>query len=463
MIVSFSRAAAIKAAICVAALLVSAFTPIDALESAGPRICFVIFVTAAALWTTELIPAFATSIMVIVACVYLLGSPDGPLELMQNGTQNWEFFLNPIASPVIVLFFGSYILAIGATKHGFDVRLAKAFITPFGTRPSWLLLGVIVTTAAFSMFMSNTATAAMMIAVAKPLLHQLENRKRFVKMIVLAIPFAANIGGLGTIIGTPPNAVAASVLHHRGSQYEISFLKWMIIGVPIVIVLLTILWGVLLLIFRPKPEAVEIQFPKHIEVTPGLAIVIATFTITILMWLTQPLHAIPSAVVAMLPIAIFSACGIVDASDLKRVDWDILILVAGGLTLGSAMSVSGLSEIIVDEIPFGSMPRFLILSVIMLVGLAMSNFMSNTAASNLIIPIACSIAAIEPRSGALAAAFGCSLAMSLPISTPPNAIAFATHAVTTRELVKYGTSISLIGLAMLMCFFILLGDFIGNL
>lgn len=462
MLIDLSWATALKSLACMALTLAAAFVPIPGLENSGPRICFVIFVTAAVLWVTELIPAYATSIMVIVLCVYLLGRPEGPLNLQRSGEQSWEMFLNPIASPVLALFFGSFILAIGATKHGFDVRLARAFITPFGKRPKMLLMGVIGTTALFSMFMSNTATTAMMIAIAGPLFQQLGGgRDGLKKMLVLAIPFSASIGGLGTIIGTPPNAVAASVLHHLGSQYEVTFLKWMMIGVPVVIVLLFALWVILLLVFRPRPEPVEIQFPELLEVTPELATVVLTFTVTILMWLTQPLHDIPSAVVALLPIAVFSAFGIIDAGDLKRLDWDILILVAGGLTLGVAMSASGLSEIIVRRIPFETLPRLLIITSIMIVGLILSNFMSNAAASNLIIPIVCSISALETRLGALAVAFACSLAMSLPISTPPNAIAFATRAVTTQEMAKYGTLVSVIGLIVLLTVFFTLGDVIS--
>ncbi|MBN2569634.1 MAG: DASS family sodium-coupled anion symporter [Deltaproteobacteria bacterium] len=424
------------------------FLPIPGLTLAS-RISLIIFIGAAGLWVTEAIPPFATAIMVIVLNIYLLGIPGGPLHLAKSGvSDSYQIFLNPIASPVLVLFFGGFILAIAATKHGLDVRLAKAFIKPFGTRPSMVLLGIISITALFSMFMSNTATTAMMIAILTPLLTHFEGRVSFKKAMVLAVPFAANIGGLGTIIGTPPNAVAASVLNGLG--YHISFLKWMVIGVPVVIIMLLILWGVLLQLFKPRKEKFIILFPEPIEMTWDLVVVVFTFVATILLWLTEPLHHIPSAVVALLPIFIFFTLGILNRDDLKRLEWDVLILVAGGLTLGVSMVTSGLSEILVGQVSFLSLSPFMLLFVFVLMSVVISNFMSNTSASNLIIPLVTSVTVISPVTGAIGVAFACSLAMSLPISTPPNAIAFATNQIETREMVHYGTIVSLFGLIVIM-------------
>jgi sodium-dependent dicarboxylate transporter 2/3/5 len=459
VVIDLSWITALKTFLCIGVAVVAGLLPIPGLDEPAPRICFVIFIAAAALWITELIPAFATAIMAIVLSVYLLGQHADPGA---GATQGWQVYINPFASPVLVLFFGGFVLARGATKHGFDVRLARAFITPFGARPAPLLLGVILTTALFSMFMSNTATTAMMIAIISPLLGQLGGREGAKKALVLAVPFAANIGGMGTIIGTPPNAVAASVLQQMGPAYEISFLSWMMLGVPLVAVLLVVLWVILLLVFRPAREPLEIRFPEVLEVTPGLAVVVLTFTITVLLWLSQPLHGIHPAVVAMLPIAAFTAFGIIDRNDLKMLDWDIMILVAGGLTLGVAMRESGLSDVLVKQIPFAGLPMISLVGTVVLVTLLLSNFMSHTSASNLLIPIVTAVAGFSPRLGALAVAFAASLAMSLPISTPPNAIAFATRAVTTREMAKYGTLVSAIGTVLLLAIFFSLGEWLST-
>jgi len=278
-------------------------------------------------------------------------------------------------------------------------------------------------------------------------------------MFVLAVPFAANLGGMGTIIGTPPNAVAASVLSKiDGGRYAISFVQWMLMAVPVVIVMLLVLWVVLILVFRPRREPLALEFPSVVEITPALAVVVVVFGLTVSMWLSQPLHGIPSAVVAMLPIAIFPALGILNRDDLKHIDWDIIILVAGGMTLGVAMRETGLSTALVGAMPFELLPLIGLMAAIMLVSIVLSNFMSNTAASNMLIPIVTSMAALSPRLGALLVAFACSMAMSLPISTPPNAIAFATREVSTRDIARYGTLVSALGILLLLAAVALIGD-----
>ena len=424
------------------------YLPIPGLNAAS-RICLMIFVGAAGFWVTEAIPPFATAILVVVLNIYLLGQPGGPLGLEKSGiSESYRVFLNPIASPVLVLFFGGFIMAIAATKHGFDLKLAKAFIKPFGTKPTMVLLGVILTTALFSMFMSNTATTAMMFAIFSPLFKHFEERDAFKKALILAIPFSANIGGMGTIIGTPPNAVAASVLNELG--YSISFVKWMLIGVPVVTIMLAALWLLLLKLFKPKKKQFEILFPEDTEMTWDLLMTMGTFSITVFLWITEPLHGIPAAVVALLPVMIFTMFSIIDRNDLKKIEWDVLILVAGGLTLGISMKMSGLSDILVGQISWDNLGLILILVLFVVVTILISNFMSNTSAANLLIPIATSISVLTPVTGALIVAFSASLAMSLPISTPPNAIAFSTRTVDTREMARTGTIVSVIGMAVIM-------------
>jgi sodium-dependent dicarboxylate transporter 2/3/5 len=220
-------------------------------------------------------------------------------------------------------------------------------------------------------------------------------------------------------------------------------------------VLLLILWGILLVSLKPGREPVDIKLPDVMEVTPGLAIVVLTFVTTILLWLTQPLHGLPSAVVALLPIAVFFAFNILDRADLKSMDWDVMILVAGGLTLGVGLKATGLSTCLVNLIPFDVMSTALLLGVIMAVVVLLSNFMSHTAASNLMMPIACSIAVLEPRIGAMAVALAASLAMSLPVSTPPNAMAFATGELKIREMAVHGTLVSLAGLTAVLALLML--------
>ncbi|MEW6412111.1 MAG: DASS family sodium-coupled anion symporter [Candidatus Zixiibacteriota bacterium] len=440
--------ATLKVFIILALAVGAGFLPLEGM-TLGARICLMIFVGAAGLWVTEAIPPFATAIMVIVLSVYLLGTPGGPLGLEPSGVErSYQIFLNPIASPVLVLFFGGFILAVAATKHGLDVRLARAFVKPFGTHPKMVLLGVICITALFSMFMSNTATAAMMIAILTPLFKHFEGRDPFKKALVLAVPFAANIGGMGTLIGTPPNAVAASVLGQLG--HPVSFLKWMVIAMPIVIIMLLVLWYLLIKIFKPRTDHFEMLFPENLKITWDLVIVVATFSVTVFLWLTEPLLKIPSAVVALLPIMVFTMFGIINREDLRKIEWHVLILVAGGLALGVAMKQSGLSDLIVGYIKFMKLPPSGLLVTVAIFAVFVSNFMSNTAAANLMIPIVTSLAVVSPGLGAVVVALACSLSMSLPISTPPNAIAFATQAIETKDMARYGTLVSAFGIVVML-------------
>lgn len=457
IVLSINWRVAIKVIVILALAFAGYFLPLPGL-TIGSRICLVIFIGAAGFWVTEVIPPFATAIMVIVLSVYFLGMPGGPIGLDGKSVEHsYRIFLNPAASPVLVLFFGGFIMAVAAAKHGFDVRLAKAFIKPFGTRPQMVLMGIIATTALFSMFMSNTATAAMMIAILAPLFTHFEGRDPFKKALVLAVPFAANIGGMGTIIGTPPNAVAASILGQSG--HTVSFFQWMAIGVPVVIVLLFVLWFLLVKIFRPRSDHFEILFPENLQVTWDLVIVVVTFIVTVGLWLTEPLHHMPSGVVALLPIMIFTMFGIINREDLRMIEWHVLILIAGGMTLGVAMKASGLSDVLIGIITAAGLSPLAMLLVFVLFSVLISNFMSNTSASNLLIPIVSSIAVISPVVGAVAVAFACSLAMSLPISTPPNAIAFATRAITTKDMAKYGTIVSLVGITLIVVLILLLSQF----
>ncbi len=429
-----------KALVIIAVAVLSTFLPIPDLSLAG-RMTLGIFIGAAGFWVTEAIPPFATAITVVVLQVYLLGGEVGPLagnwEGGDSGIGDYKIFLNPIASPVIVLFFGGFVLAAAATKHGLDLRLARFFLKPFGTRPMGILMGVICVTALFSMFMSNTATTVMMISIIQPLIAKMDKANPFRKGLILSVPFAANIGGMGTLIGSPPNAVAASVLSELGEP--VSFIGWMKIGTPLVVVMLVALGILLRLKFRPNTPRIDAPEFELGPVTRELVLVVGAFATTVALWMTEPLHNIPSPVVALAPIMIFTMFGVIGADDLKRIEWDVLILVAGGLSLGVAMQSSGLADTLVRSIPFNKFAAPIILATIAVTAVGISNFM---------IPIVTAIGTISPTSAAMAVALSATLAMSLPISTPPNSIAYATKQIETRDMIMSGTLVSIVGVAL---------------
>ncbi len=433
------RKAAKVAVILALALAAQALAP-ESLDRPA-RTCLAIFVGAAGLWITEAIPAFATAVAVIVASIYLLGDPVG------GSAASYQAFLDPFASPVLVLFFGGFVLEAGATKHGLSHRLARRFIQPFGTRPAMVLLGAIVTTGVFSMFMSNTATAAMMLAIMAPVLARVAEDDPFRRALALSVPFAANLGGMGTVVGTPPNAVAVTNLAAVGER--VSFAGWLAFGAPLVAVMLLLLWGILLLMFRPRTGRFEVLFPEPLPVTPDLVVVTGTFGLTVALWMTEALHGIPAALAALIPVVAFTAMGILDREDLKRLDWDVLILIAGGMALGEAMKATGLSAALASGIGGAARTPALAVAALALCGVFLSNFMSNTSAANLLVPIAISLSPGAPRAGAVLVALAVSMAMSLPIATPPNALACATRAFPASDMMRAGAVVSVAGLAVL--------------
>ena len=215
-----------------------------------------IFVFAALMWLFEVIPAWATSVTTIVALLFAVS--DKGFVLVEHGTAvSYREIMASFADPVIMLFLGGFVLAIAANKVGLDAYLARTLLRVFGSKPKFVFLGLLLVPGTFSMFMSNTATAAMMLAFMAPVLKNLPKDSAAPAALTLAIPIAANFGGLGTPIGTPPNAVALGALTKVG--IDISFGSWVVHMVPYVIVLLLIAWVVLMLFFPMKMEKLRLR------------------------------------------------------------------------------------------------------------------------------------------------------------------------------------------------------------
>ncbi len=420
-----------------------------------------LFALAALFWILEPIPIFATSVLIIV--LELITISDAGLIPLRGDAAGQPYanlldyreIMATFASPVILLFLGGFFLAMAAVKFRLDQSLAAVLLKPFGQKPRRLLLGIMVITAVFSMFMSNTATTAMMLAVLAPVLPLFEPGDRGRIGFVLGVPFAANVGGMGTPIGTPPNAIA---LKYLTGEYAIGFGKWMSFGVPFVAVLLLGIWALLLTMYPAKTPALELKFKTRFLRTPKAYIVYGTFVMTLLLWLTDFWHGMNSYVVALIPVAVFLSFGIIGKEDLKGMSWDVLWLVAGGIALGLALEKSGLVDRLVTLIPFSGLPVYAVMIVAAFIGLLMANFMSNTGTANLLLPIVAALGtsglALEAVGGlgglVLAVTLSISLGMSLPISTPPNALAHATGEIHTPDMSRAGVIISLAGMAVVL-------------
>ncbi len=427
-----------------------------------------IFVMAVMLWITEAIPAWATSIAIIFVLLFCVS--DSSFNFLQGNEGQYGQLLDSVgimacfADPTIILFLGGFILAIAATKSGLDVWMAKTLIKPFGKKSENVLLGFLLITGVFSMFISNTATAAMMLTFLTPVFKALPANGKGRIALTMSIPIGANLGGMGTPIGTPPNAFAYKVLNDpAGLNMQISFGQWMLIMVPLVIVLLFIAWVVLKKFFPFTQKTIELNIQGDMSHNWRTAVVGITFAVTILLWVMGKYVGVNSNTVAMLPIAIFAITGVITAKDLQKIDWGVIWMVAGGFALGLALNGTGLAKVAIQAIPFGAWSPIVILIIAGLVCYFLSNFISNTATAALMIPIltvVCEgmgekLSVIGGTSTMLIGiAVAASAAMTLPISTPPNAIAYSTGLIDQKDMAKTGIVIGfltlIIGFALLI-------------
>lgn len=418
-----------------------------------------IFLFAVLSWVLEPIPVFATSVTIIMLELLML-SNKGIKPLMESSGEgfghvmSYQSIMATFASPIIILFLGGFFLATAATKYRLDTNLARVFLKPFGTSPKMVMLGLMLVTAIFSMFMSNTATTAMMLAVFAPVVKDMKPTDRGRAGLVLAIPFAANVGGIGTPIGTPPNAIAMKYLT---GDSAISFGAWMAFAVPYVIVLLLITWVVLLFLFPAATKEVHVSMKGKFLKTGKAYVVYAVFGLTILLWLLgSGVHGMSSHVVALIPVTLFVATKIVTAKDLRGMSWDVLWLVSGGIALGLALEKTGLSERFVSSLPLSTLPPLALIAAATGLALVMANFMSHTATANLLLPIMAalgtSVSSIQEMGGSklllVAVTFACSLAMAMPISTPPNALGHATGMISTNDMARSGVIIGFVGILL---------------
>ena len=429
-----------------------------------------IFVFTAMMWILEVIPTWTTSVVAIVS-ILLTTSNKGLGFLMVKDNigelTNYKSVMAAFADPVIMLFLGGFVLAFAATKVGLDVQLAKVMLKPFGTNPKTVLLGLLLVIGVFSMFMSNTATAAMMLTFLTPVLATLPKDGGGRISLALAIPIAANLGGMGTPIGTPPNAIALGALQDAG--YNITFVGWMIRMIPYVIVMLLIAWVLLMKLYPFKAKKIEIKIEgTEIKATPFQKYVVwVTFALTIILWVGESLFKVNSNIVAMIPFAVFSATGILKARDLEHINWAVLWMVAGGFALGTALNQTGLASTLIQTIPFASWNAIVVMLVGGFICYFLSNFISNSASANLVVPILIVVGKAMPGNpsfeslGGVPAmivgiAIAASLAMCLPVSTPPNALAHSTGMITTKQMATVGIILGVVGfvLGYLMLIFI---------
>ncbi len=444
-----------------------------------------IFVFAALMWILEGVPAWVTSVLIIVVMLFTVSdsaiatlidpqyysgidvqtvTKAGKEVTQLTGIIPYKDIIAAFADPTVMLFMGGFILALVASKSGVDVTLARVMLRPFGTNPKIVLLGFMLVTAVFSMFVSNTATAAMMLTFLAPVFRSLPDKERGRIALALAIPIGCNIGGIATPIGTPPNGIALGALKDAG--VNIGFLDWMVLTFPLMIAILLIAWVILSVMYRFNTDKLEFDIKGGAKKCWQTNAIYIIMVITIALWCGEKIFGINSYVVALFPVGAFTALGIVTSEDIKQIDWSVLWMVAGGFALGTGMKGSGLAKAMVESIPFDEFPVFIVLIGAGLICWLLSTFISNSASAALMVPILITVGQgmegqLAPIGGLTTLIVGIALcasfAMALPISTPPNAIAYSTGLVKTSQMAKVGLMVGVISMVLAYSLLIFVG------
>lgn len=410
---------------------------------------------AIGLWLTEAIPPFAVSLFIIAYLVFAMGN-----EHINSTPENIEKYVTTFSSSVIWLMLGGFFLASAMTKTKLDESLFKITLKMSGTNPRNLLIGLMFTTMLASMLMSNTATTAMVIAAITPLLSSMGNKSGIAKALLLGIPLAATVGGMGTIIGTPANAIAAGALEHEGIR--IGFIDWMKFGAPISLLLTSISCFALIRIFMKDQTPISLDFLKEQDTNFSRTIilqrriVLTVILVTITLWLTTSLHGLTVASICAIPLVFLTLLGVLDGKDIQGLPWDTLLLVAGGLSLGVALEQSGLLNYYAQKLISMDINNLLLISILAFLTMFVSNIMSNTAASTVMIPLGMAILIGLESEVALIIALSASTAMFLPVSTPPNAIAYSTGLLEQKDFRIGGILIGLLGPALAIVWVLLI-------
>ena len=414
--------------------------------SANKGLAMLFFIGA--LWLTEAIHVTITAILVVVVGT-LIGIPDF----------NAEVGLQSFASPIIYLFFGGFALAAALHVQKLDRKIALKILSLSGGKLSTAVLLIFGVTAFLSMWISNTATTAMMLPLALGILTQVdskEDRGTFV-FVLLGIAYSASLGGLGTIVGSPPNAIAAKAL-------DIAFVDWMKFGIPMMLILLPVLLGAMYLFLKPNlNRTMTLQQDETIHWTKPRVLTIIVFIVAAVSWiLSKQIGAAvgiedTDAVIALLAAVAVVSLGLVSWKQVSdNTDWGVLMLFGGGIALSNILKVSGASLVLGETVANGlqTAPLLVVMLAISAFIIFLTEFASNTASAALLVPVFAAIAehmGIPSEVLVLIIGIGASCAFMLPVATPPNAIVFGTGLIKQTEMVRTGVILNIISTVIVGC------------
>ena len=389
-------------------------------------------------------------------------------------------------SSIVFLFFGGFVLALGLEKVNLHRRIALTIIKKTGTSPNKVILGFMIATSFMSMWISNTASTVVMLPIALSVINLLidqqesstKQTRNFALSVMLGIAFSANAGGIATVIGTPPNSVLIGLLENE-YQIQISFVKWMVIGLPFAIIMITIIYLVLVygmfstkgLQFSASQEVIDNELEKLGPIKPKEKQVLLVFGIVVSLWIFRTLinSVLPGLKLSDTVISILGAVVlfaipfdfkkgdfILEWKDTQKLSWGILILFGGGLALAKGMSATGIVSLITTYIADGNFSILLTASFLIILMLFMTELMSNVALVAVLAPVVAGIALgleIPLLYLLIPVTMASSCAFMLPMATPPNAIVFASGFIKVHEMARVGIIINCIAVVLLIAFF----------
>lgn len=429
------------------------------------RVTAAVAVLIGAWWITEAAP------LAITALIPLIAFPaTGVASMAELGAH--------YMSPIILLFLGGFILAMALQRWNLHKRLAIRIVLFIGTRPSRLVAGFMIATAGLSMWVSNTATAMMMIPMGMSMVTLLEQQKlipkksKFGTALALGIAYGATIGGMGTVIGSPVNIIVVGYIRET-LEYPVSFLQWMSVGIPFVVIMLFIGWFLLTKVFW-KPEVDSIPGGREIfeqqlrqlgKLQGGERAVLIIFVATALSWVFIPTFSPEGFWVDDTAIALIAAfaCMLIPAKpregvmvmtwkDAEQMPWDVLLLIGGGLALSSQITSSGLSTALGDSLSIlAGAPLWVITLAVIIMLLLLTELTSTTATTAAFVPVVGGLAlalGLNPVVLVIAAGMACTCAFMLPVATPPNALAYSTGSVTMKQMIQTGVWMNVVSVVV---------------
>jgi sodium-dependent dicarboxylate transporter 2/3/5 len=433
-------------------------------------------------WMTEALPLAATALLPLVLFPLL------KVSSIEVAAQSY-------AHPLIFLFLGGFLLAKAMERWQLHRRLALLATRAGGRGPKSLLLSVMASTAFLSMWVSNTATAMIMIPIGQSLIASMRERAgapqqaavdAFGASLMLGIAFAATIGGMGTLIGTPPNALFASLMQTTYGT-TVGFAQWMLIGVPVVVVLVPLAWGVIARLGLRAPDMGDLDaganlrsgLPALPPMSRGERLVALILGLTALAWVFRPVlsTALPTIAVSDAGIAMTAAVALfavpvrwsdgvflLDWRDAREIRWDVLILFGGGLALAGAMHSTGLAAWIGNAVSnLRHLPWPLLVVLLMAIVVYLGELASNTAVAAVFLPVAGAVAVAmtaAPAALMLPLAMAASLGFMLPVATPPNAIAYGSGLVSPQQMLRVGAVLDVISIPIVAAVAMALGPWI---